>query len=384
VGLDDDGDYFTWTADEARAVLDPAEMEFAAKYWDIGELGDMHHNPAKNVLHVKRTLAELAAESGVSEDSLRPLRDSTRAKLLAARAKRPTPFVDRTLYTGWNAMAVTAYLETARVLRLGSAREFALRTLDRLLNEAWDGDSTLNHVIAYPDGATAQENAPGTLDDYAFTVNACIDAWFTSGNMNFYRVARKLADAMIARFRDTAGGGFFDTALAQDGQPGATPLGALAARRKPLQDSPTPAGNPTAVTALLRLEALSGRKEYRDAAEDTLKCFAGIVEHFGLYAGSYGLAAERLLLDPVQVVIVGSGPEAERLEDLAVAGFAVNKTVMRVEPSRLVPGGIPEALEETLLRVPAPAGAWALVCRGRTCLPPITDGEALLKALEST
>ncbi len=53
VGLDDDGDYFTWTLDEARAVLSGEELEFAAKYWDIGELGDMHHNPAKNVLHVK-------------------------------------------------------------------------------------------------------------------------------------------------------------------------------------------------------------------------------------------------------------------------------------------------------------------------------------------
>ena len=90
---------------------------------------------------------------------------------------------------------------------------------------------------------------------------------------------------------------------------------------------------------------------------------------------------ERLLLDPVQVVIVGSGAEAERLEALAVAGFAVNKTVMRIAPSRLVPGGIPEALAETLLQVPAPAGAeaWALVCRGRTCLPPVTDAEALGK-----
>jgi hypothetical protein len=100
-----------------------------------------------------------------------------------------------------------------------------------------------------------------------------------------------------------------------------TPLGALAARRKPLQDSPTPAGNPTAASALLRLEALSGRQEYRDIAEDTLANFAGIVEHFGLYAGSYGLALERLLLDPVQVVIGGSGPEAARLEATAMARF---------------------------------------------------------------
>jgi hypothetical protein len=160
-----------------------------------------------------------------------------------------------------------------------------------------------------------------------------------------------------------------------------TPLGALGARRKPLQDAPTPAGNPTAAAALLRLEALSGRKEYRDIAEDTLACFAGIVEHFGLYAGSYGLALERLLLDPVQVIVVGSGAEAERLEATAVARYAVNKTVMRIETSRLVAGGIPEALAETLLQMPARAEAWALVCRGRTCLPPVTDAEALLEAM---
>ena len=381
VGLDDDGDYFTWTRDEARAVLNADEFEFAAKYWDVCELGDMHHNSAKNVLHLPASLEEMAAQTGVSEESLRALRDTVRAKLLMARAQRPTPFIDRTLYTGWNAMAVTAYLEAARVLRINAPREFALRTLDRLLSEAWDGEVTLRHVIAYPDGVAPQGSAPGTLDDYAFSIHACIDAWLADGEMKYYEAATKLADAMIDLFADEDAGAFFDTPAAGIG--GAT-IGALAARRKPLQDAPTPAGNPTAAAALLRLEALSGRKEYREIAEDTLACFTGIVEHFGLYAGSYGLAAERLLLDPVQVVIVGSGDEADRLESTAVAGFSVNKTVIRIAPTRLVPGGIPEALEETLLHVPQPAGAeaWALVCRGRTCLPPITDAEGMLEVLQ--
>ena len=379
VGLDDDGDYFTWTLGEARAVLDAEELEFAASYWDIGELGEMHHNPAKNVLHVKASLEEMAARGG-NLTALRELRDRTRAKLLAARCLRPTPFIDRTLYTGWNAMAVTAYLETARVLRMDSAREFALRTLDRLLGEAWDGASTLKHVMAYPEQAAeaAGESAPGTLDDYAFTVHACIDAWFAGGEMTYYRAALKIADAMIARFYDRTGGAFWDAAAIRTGE---MPLGALSARRKPLQDSPTPAGNPTAASALLRLEALSGRGEFREIAEDTLANFAGIVEHFGLYAGSYGLALERLLKDPVQVVVVGSGAKAERLEATAVAGFVVNKTVIRLEPSRLVAGAVPEALEETLLGGAAPGEAWALVCRGRSCLPPTTSAEELLKWL---
>ncbi len=107
------------------------------------------------------------------------------------------------------------------------------------------------------------------------------------------------------------------------------------------------------------------------------------MEHFGLYAGSYGLALERLLLDPVQVVVVGSGEEADRLEATAVAGFAVNKTVMRLAPSQLVAGNLPEALAETCFMFlrPPELTAWALVCRGRTCLPPITDPDELLEAL---
>ena len=388
ISLDDDGDYFTWALDEARTVLNPAELEFASSYWDIGELGDMHHNPVKNVLHVKQTLEEGTAtgsnlSSGLNKDALL-LRDSARHKLLAARAARPTPFIDRTLYTGWNAMAITAYLETARVLRMESARDFALLTLNRILSEAWDGTDTLYHVIAYGDGpAHHEQRVPGTLDDYAFTIHASIDGWISSGNMDHYHAAIKLADAMIARFYDHTAGAFYDSALPPDGAP---PLGALAARRKPLQDSPTPAGNPTAVSALLRLETLGGRQSYREIAEDTLSSFAGIVEHFGLYGGSYGLALERLLLDPVQVGIVGSASEADRLEAIAVAGFAVNKTVLRIDPQCLVPGGIPEALADMLLNLPTPAGvsAWANVCRGRTCLPPIANADDLLQALDRT
>jgi len=381
INLDDDGDYFTWTLEEARAVLSPEELNVATLYWDIGELGDMHHNPARNVLHRKYTLQELGAETEKSPTELQFLIDSARRKLLLTRIERPTPFIDRTLYTGWNAMAVTAYLEAARVLRDERARAFALLTLTRLLAQAWDGSDSLYHVIAYPEGSAPAERVPGTLDDYAFTVHACIDAWYAGGAMRFYEAAVRLAEALIARFYDHAAGAFFDTAAPQQGS---TPLGALGARRKPLQDSPTPAGNPTAAAALLRLEGLSGRAQFREIAEDTLESFAGVVEHFGLYAGSYGLALERLLADPIQIVILGTGEAADLLEATAVSGFAVNKSVVRLEPAQLVPGNLPEVLAETVLLVPPPtnASAWALLCTGRTCLPPITDPEALLQALK--
>jgi hypothetical protein len=110
------------------------------------------------------------------------------------------------------------------------------------------------------------------------------------------------------------------------------------------------------------------------------------VEHFGLYAGSYGLALERLLLDPLQVVVIGSAAEAERLETLALSRFAVNRTVIRIEPERLIPDGLPPALAEILLHAPRPDNvqAWAIVCRGHTCLPPISTVKALAEALNNS
>jgi hypothetical protein len=382
INLDDDGDYFTWTAAEARAVLSEEEFQFAAEYYDIGELGDMHHNPAKNVLHIKQTLAEIAVKEGKNPAELQALHLSVRTKLLAARSKRPTPFIDRTLYTSWNAMGISAYFEAARGLGSCSTNfsseekkkieSFALKSLDRLIAASFDADhSTLTHVIAYSDGHAPSGPIAGTLDDYASTIHACLDAWEATGNIHYYRTAESLAQAMITRFfyRTAAemesgnelSGAFADAALAGE------KLGALAARRRPLQDTPTPAGNPVAAAALLRLAALNARSEMRAIAYETLQTFSGIVEHFGLYVGSYGLALERLLAEPEQIVIVGTDTEAERMESVACKAYSISRTVIRLASLN----DLPLALAETIGQMPPQTGPWALVCKGRTCLPPV-------------
>ena len=362
--LDDDGDYFTWTRAEAAEVLSPDELEVAATYYDIGELGDMHHNPAKNVLHVKRPIEPVAKELKLEPAEVAGLLASARAKLATTRAGRPTPYVDRTIYTGWNAMAISAYLQASSTLQAVGTREFATRTLDRILNEAWSDEDGLAHVVAYAAGEGGPR-IPGVLDDYALLVHACLDAWEQTLELRYYKAAEMLAARMQRDFYDATGGGFFDTAS----DPGA--IGALSARRKPLQDTPTPAGNPTAAAALLRLEALNGDAKLRDAAEDTLEAFAGIVEHFGLYAGSYGLALERFLTPPQQVIVVGEDDLADELESAARSGYAVNKTVLRTPAEVLRAGTLPPLLKATLTQLPQlqERASFAVLCQGTHCLP---------------
>src|ERR1700687_1358954 len=60
ISMEDDGDYFTWTLEEARAVLTEEEAQVAALHYDINEVGEMHHDPAKNVLYVRAPIDEIA------------------------------------------------------------------------------------------------------------------------------------------------------------------------------------------------------------------------------------------------------------------------------------------------------------------------------------
>ncbi len=134
-------------------------------------------------------------------------------------------------------------------------------------------------MISYTGGGETKWVAGG-LDDYAFLTHACLDGWLATGAAKYYQAALELAERMVTEFYDSTGGGFFDATAK-----GPELLGVLTARRKPLQDSPTPAGNPAAAAALLRLEALNGRVDLREKAEDTLEAFAGVVSALRIVCG---------------------------------------------------------------------------------------------------
>ncbi len=391
ISMDDDGDYFTWTLEEAKAILTDEEAQAAAFHYDINEIGEMHHNPAKNVLYVRASAEEIAKRMKIQPEQVNELLASAKKKMYAARLLRTTPYVDKTAYVGWNSLCVSAYLDAARVLRLGDAKKFALRSLDRVLSSAWrpaatkseggTADGLLLHVVSYSDPKAEHREVPGLLDDYAFTALACLDAYEATTDITYFKSAKAIADAMIARFFDATSGGFFDSEPAADG----TALGVLATRRKPLQDSPTPAGNPMAAIALIRLHHYTDDSGYRDKAEQTLETFAGVAEQFGIFAATYGIAVAHFLEDAAQVVVIEgeeAGSEADDLEKAALGGFAFSKSVLRLKATQVVAQNLPPSLAMTLPGLPQLHGgqSFAVLCSGATCQPPVFSAAELRAA----
>ena len=372
--LDDDGDYFTWTLGEVRAVLAPEESRVIELYYDVEPHGEMHHNPAKNVLWIAREFSEIAQILKKDEDEVVRIKLHAEAKMLKARADRSTPFVDKTMYVSWNAMFVSAYFEAARIVGTAwiaeDCRKFALKTLDRMLKEAWTERRGFGHRIGGP-------ILEGSLDDQVFSVLALLDAYETTLDPRYFSAAQKTIDLAISRHGDAEGGGFFDRPS------DAAPMGGLDVRRKPFQDSPTPGANSVAAIALIRMHAFTGDDRYRAFAQKTLEAFAGIAPQYGLFAATYGLAATLFAHHPSQVVIAGppNNPAAHALEAAAHRVFRFGKSVLRVTPETPqvhLAGALKETLPHLLSGKPL-----AVVCFGQTCLPPTSDPAQLIALLEN-
>jgi len=406
--MEDDGDYFTWTLEEARAVLTDEEAQVATLHYDINEIGEMHHNPAKNVLYVRAPIEEIARRMNLAPARVRELLTAAQKKMLAARLERPTPYVDKTVYAGWNSLCVSAYLEAAKVLHLEGARRFALRSLDRALSEAYRapglpenaggsasatqnaGESpastgaSLLHVVSYSDPKAEHREVAGLLEDYAFTALACLDAYEATADLSYFKFAWAILDAMIARFFDATSGGFFDSEPSSEGKS----LGVLATRRKPLQDSPTPAGNPMAAIALMRVYHYTGDSGYRDQAEQTLETFAAVAEQYGIFVATYGIAVIHWLESPVQVVVIagdGSDDVADKLFAAAAEPFFFNKTTLRLAANQAVAGNLPPALATTIPNLPQleSGKSFAVLCSGSACQPPVFEAAELRCALKA-
>jgi hypothetical protein len=330
-------------------------------------------------LWVAKGVGEIAAKLNKSDDDVISLLGSARKKMYAARLKRPTPYVDKTMYVNWNAMMVSAYLLAGRILELPDALHFGLKSLDRVLAETWHAQSKrLDHVLQYS-GAPQKRSLAGHLDDYTFTVIACLDAYECTGDMSYFRFAHAIGDAMITRFCDPQDGGFFDLDTTTD--PNAL-IGALSAKRKPLQDSPTPAGNSSAAIAMLRLHHYTDDEKYRDLARRTLECFAGIVDHFGIYAGTYGLALRMYLEPATQIVVIGPEASTREMHRVAARHFRVNVATLRLGEGQAVAANLPPALAKTLPNLPGVQDdAVAVVCSNFTCQPPIASAADLERAL---
>ncbi|MHB8106608.1 MAG: thioredoxin domain-containing protein [Candidatus Cryosericum sp.] len=349
-----EGRYYVWSLDELRKVLGENTSLFAEAY-GVTEGGTWE---GTNVLQRSADDATLAARHGVTPGDIRDVLERSRARLLLARGNRVRPAADDTVLTAWNGLMLASFAETARVFGDRTHLDIATHNADFLLT-ALRVDGVLQRT--WREGVAGQ---PAYLDDYASLVLGLLDMYQTDFDNRWFVAAKLLAEEMLARFTDSAGG-FFDTP--DDAEQ-------LILRPKDLQDNAVPSGNALAVEALLTLAALTGSSEWRRLAVRALELVTDLAVRYPTGFGRWLCAADRALGNQTQVAIAGD-PADERTKALVAeirAAWRPN-LIMVVSPAPPPPGA-PDLLADRPMVDGQPT---AYLCEGSTCRQPVTRPEDL-------
>ena len=266
------------------------------------------------------------------------------------RADREAPFVDKNIYTNWNAMMIHAYLESSFIANDKSIMEFALRSLERLIVLNYKPGEGMYHYY------DSQPRIPNQLSDQIQMTRTLCHAYEVTGNSRFLQLAEELMKTAKERLYDTKNGGFFDTAI----DPKAP--GFLSKPTKPLDE------NSIAGRVLMKLFELTDKEEYRQLAADTLKNFTEIYSQFGFMAADYGLAVDTFLNEPTLIRILGSSenPTTKAMLTEAMKAFVPRKNITLLDPKhdsqKIITFGLQNVQQGT-----------AYICVGRTCTAPLTE-----------
>ena len=353
VGLDDDGDYFTWTVDEVRGALgDDADVTLS--YYGVDDAGDMHGRPGRNVLHTPKTIDQEAGLLGVGAGQLTKQIVSATERLLAVRETRTRPGIDQTIFADLNGMLIDAHLTVSDRLGDVEAERTAIRALDAILAELQTDGGAFAHYRQ--DGDL---HGVGLLVDQAWMLRALIHAYSITLDDRYLQAARQAADFILAEL--TAGdGAFLSAPAAGDGPTDIEP-------QRSWQDAPTRSAASVTAEELIRLAYLTDDDRYAAAAQRALASFGGIDETWGAFAAGYAAALETHLNGPRTILVLGpAGDEATgALADAARRAYLPGGLVLQLDPAQ------PDhrTLLDRLGYAPGDRPV-AYVCRGRLCLAP--------------
>jgi uncharacterized protein YyaL (SSP411 family) len=333
----EEGKFYVWTREEVASLLTPPEYAVVAGHYGL----DQPPNFENRHWHLR-------VAGRASDESLLV---AAKRKLLEAREKRVRPGRDEKILVSWNALAIRGMAHAGRVLGHPEWTASARRALGFIRTAMWREGRLL---ATYKDG---RAHLKAYLDDYAFLLAAALELLQERFDAEDLAFACKLADVLLEQFEDADAGGFFFTARDHE---------QLVQRPKPPHDNATPSGNAVAAWSLGRLAAITGEERYARAAERSLELFYPQMRDYPAGFAAMAIALDEALQPPRTLILRGRGEALRAWQAELAREFLPDLTVLAL------PDGIP-ALGAVLDKParPEPVNAW--LCRGVTCLAPVSD-----------
>jgi len=371
----EEGKFYLWTYAEITQILTPDEADLSTKVFNIRQNGNFADETpgsqlGRNILHLTKPLKEIASELNVLELELREHLESIRRKLFAYRNKRIHPNKDDKILTDWNGLMAAALAMGARVLIEPRYTASAEQSIGFIFDKMFSTEGQLLH--RYRDGEAA---LPAHLDDYAFLIQAMLELFETTFDVDYLKKALKLNEYLLKHFWDDKNGGFYFTA--DDGEH-------LLIRQKEIYDGAVPSGNSIAMLNLLRLARMTANYDLEQKASKIGRAFFDKVRKSASAYTQLMIAVDFAVGPSYEVVIAGdpqAGDTGKMLRTVQQE-FIPNKVVIFV-PAGSDSSDIKHIAPFTRNQSTIEGKATAYVCVNYTCKLPTTNLDTMLSSLNS-
>ena len=341
-----EGAYYVWKYEEIAGLLDEGELAEARRVFGLTRKGNFEDGATV-----------LALQSGVSWDErYSPVVAALRGRLLEARAGRERPRRDEKILTSWNALMIEALCRACRAFGDDRYLEPAIRAA-RFMEDRLMLDGRL--FRRWIEGEVRYE---GTLDDYAYAIQALITLYESTFDAKWCALALRLQDSQDRLFADESGGYYYTPCDAEH----------LIARVKEFFDGAMPNSNAVSALNLLRLHRLARADTYLERAMGIFRASSALMRAHPSAFAQMLIALDFHLAPPFEVVIA-RGPASDEAIRAAAAlrrRFAPSLVIASGDGVPMADGRQPEGQD------------FLHLCRDTACLAPTADIEAVLAALE--
>jgi len=360
-----EGAFYVWSRQEIEHVVGEPAAGWLCFRYGVESKGNVANDPqgeftGKNILYEARTVEETARHFSKPVEEVAQALSSAEQLLLGARSRRVRPHLDDKVLTAWNGLMISALAKGGAILREPRYSAAAARCAEFISSRMYDGKSgLLLRRYRQRDAAIA-----GFLDDYALYTQALLDLYETQFAIRHFETAVKVAEKQRGLFEDKEHGGFFSTAAGD---------ASLLIRMKEDYDGAEPSGNSVAALNFLRLAEMTDRKDFRDAAEKTLRAFASRISNVPSAVPQMLVAYEFSLSKPKQIMLVGErrAPETATLLGILHERFLPNSIVLLVDDDsrEILAGHL--GVVATMTRLDGRTTAY--ICENYTCKLPTAD-----------
>ena len=284
----EEGKFYVWEYGEIESSLGE-DFELFADYYDIRKDGNWEEN--KNILFATESIADYSERKNTDPIDLEKRLDASLAKLFKTRSKRVRPGLDDKCITAWNCMMITAYVDAYRGFDNPEYLDRAITAMRFIIKNNTDKDYRLNRIYK-----NEKSSINGFLDDYASTIQALIDLYQLTFDIDWIHHAERYLEYVLTHFSAKDNPMLYYTS---DSDP------ELIARKMEIPDNVISSSNSIMANNLYFLGLLLDKKNYSDRSLSMLSLVKDQVEKGSPYYANWASLYLWQLKQSNEVVIMG-------------------------------------------------------------------------------